>query len=443
VGDSLTPLDVVSFSAAYAWWLQQNSSTNKVVIGRDTRISGPIVQELIMTTLQLSGIDVLDAGLSTTPSIELAVTREQACGGIIVSASHNGMEWNALKFLNEKGEFISESAGASILDAAANLDLDFADIESLGHRSELSDVIEQHIDSILKLPDVKNNEVRNRGFRVAVDCINSTGSISIVPLLRKLGCEVVPLHDDMSGRFAHDPEPLESNLADLIKVVKDKDCDLGLAVDPDVDRLAFVSEDGSFFGEEYTIVALADYLLAERGGYTVSNLSSTQALRDVTEKHGGTYVASSVGEVNVVEKMKEVQAVFGGEGNGGVIYPALHYGRDALVGVALFLSHLCRSNQTPSQLRQTYPDYHISKKKIQLSNEMDPDQIIKMISDQYPQQEKIAIDGLKLIFDNEWVHLRKSNTEPIIRVYAESSDEARASRLANQFIQNIQTCLDQ
>ncbi len=439
IGDNLTPVDIVNFVSAYAEWLRANQTSRKVVVGRDGRISGPVVQTIVNSTLQSCGFDVLDAGLSTTPSIELAVGRESAAGGIMVSASHNGKEWNALKFLNHHGEFISKSAGAEILSLAASGRFNYCDVDALGKISNLPDTISAHIDDIFELPVVNVENIREKSFKIAVDCINSTGAISIVPLLERLKCNVLVINQTVNGEFAHDPEPLEHNLEDLRRLVVEESCDLGIAVDPDVDRLAIVSDDGSFFGEEYTIVAIADYLLANAPGKTVSNLSSTRALKDITEKHGGTYVASAVGEVNVVSKMKEVGAVFGGEGNGGVIYPPLHYGRDALVGIALILSHLSKTNLSSSALRSKYPNYHISKKKVTLHDGLDPDVVIQRMNQEYIDQEKVDLDGLKLIFGKEWVHLRKSNTEPIIRVYAESTNESRAESLADRFVNEVQS----
>ncbi len=438
IGDNFTPQDIVACTAAYGHWLLGRSVSRKVVIGRDARISGDLVSRLCCSTLQALGLDVVDLGLSTTPTVEMAVVAEQAAGGIILTASHNPVQWNALKFLNEKGEFISAQAGASILEIIAEGAYAYADVDSLGSYKVSDQSLDQHLEAILALPLVNADAIRDRGFKVVVDCVNSTGSISMLPLLERMGVQALAIHDDLSGRFAHNPEPLPAHLQDLSQSVVSHGGDLGIALDPDVDRLAFVNEDGSMFGEEYTIVAIADYVLRHRPGNTVSNLSSTQALKDVTEQHGGQYHASAVGEVNVVEKMKEVNAVFGGEGNGGVIYPPLHYGRDALVGTALFLSHLATLGSTMTELRRSYPPYEICKLKVPLDNGRPADEIIAEMQRRYASQDHIDIDGLKLIFPGEWVHLRKSNTEPIIRVYAESQTLQNATNLAQRFIQEIE-----
>ena len=439
-GDALTPLDVVKFTAAYGSWLKKESGKQKIklVIGRDARISGEMVKNLVVGTLQGLGIDVIDLGLSTTPTVEVAVPAEKADGGIILTASHNPKQWNALKLLNAKGEFISGADGEEVLRRAEEDDYEFVEVEELGSYTEQSDWVEKHIEQVLNLPLVDVEAIKEKGFKVAVDAVNSTGGIFIPALLKSLGVEeVVELYCDPTGHFPHNPEPLPENLTAISDAVKNQGCDVGIVVDPDVDRLAMVCEDGSMFGEEYTLVAVADYVVSQTPGNTVSNLSSTRALRDVTEKHGQSYEASAVGEVNVVEKMKAVNAVIGGEGNGGVIYPELHYGRDALVGVALFLTHLAKENKTATELKASYPPYHISKNKIQLRPEIDVDQLLVKVQEHYANEEVTTIDGVKIDFENEWVHLRKSNTEPIIRVYAESKDESSASQLAERMIEQV------
>ncbi len=436
-GSNLTPMDIVACCAGFGTWLKSTREKALVVIGRDARPSGPMVHELAVQTLLGLGIDVLDLGLSTTPTVEMAVIHEKAQGGIIVTASHNPVDWNALKFLNDRGEFISAQAGSDILDIIAAGQYHFASVENLGKRKTGQHALTKHIEAILSLDLVDRALIKNRRFKVAIDCINSTGSISMAPLLDALGCHYTLLNDDLTGWFSHNPEPLPENLTGLSTMVREGDYDLGIAVDPDVDRLVFISEDGSVFGEEYTIVALADYILPYEGGPTVSNLSSTQALKDVTIKHGFDYHAAAVGEVNVVAKMKEVGAVFGGEGNGGVIYPKLHYGRDALVGVALMLSYLARTGQTMSSVRRNLPGYVISKKKVTLPAEVDPDELITRLKEHHSGTVQNTEDGLKLIYNGEWVHMRKSNTEPIIRIYAESRNEQRANTLATQFQEEI------
>jgi phosphomannomutase len=396
-----------------------------------------MVHELAVQTLVGLGIDVIDLGLSTTPTVEMAVVFANAQGGIIITASHNPEEWNALKFLNNHGEFISAEDGRDILAIIDTQDYDFAPVDQLGVRTFDKTAIDRHIQAILALKLVDAESIRNRKLKIAVDCVNSTGSIAIAPLLDALGCEYQLINDDLSGRFNHNPEPLPEHLTALSAMVKQGKFDLGIAVDPDVDRLVFVCEDGSMFGEEYTIVTLADYILPYEGGATVSNLSSTQALKDVTIRHGYEYHGAAVGEVNVVAKMKTVKATFGGEGNGGVIYPKLHYGRDALVGVALMLSHLVKSEKSMSQLRFSLPEYSISKKKIALKKGLNPDEVLQKLILKYRNTEQNREDGLKLIFDGEWVHMRKSNTEPIIRIYAESATLAKADKLANRFLEEI------
>ncbi len=437
-GKNLTPIDIVACTSGYGSWLRQKTERPKVVLGRDARISGEIVSHLVVSTLLSQGIDVVNIGLSTTPTVELAVTWEKAAGGIILTASHNPRQWNALKFLNGQGEFISPETGEEILKLVAAMDFYYSEIDHLGTYREDHSYLEKHIAHCLQLPHVDANLIRKSGFKVAVDAINSTGSISITPLLKELGCEVITINDDLSGDFAHNPEPLPAHLTALASTVRAQNCDLGISVDPDVDRLAFVSEDGSMFGEEYTIVAIADHILSHQAGNTVSNLSSTRALLEVTEKYGGTYSASAVGEVNVVTKMKEVNAVFGGEGNGGVIYPASHYGRDALVGVVLFLTMLAKRKQTTSEIRRSLPDFSISKKKVQLTN-LDPEVVLAQMKERHQNTPQDTVDGLKLLLNREWVHMRKSNTEPIIRVYAESSTAEKAERLAMRFVEEIES----
>jgi len=436
-GDNLTPLDIVKFASAYGTWLIKNNGHKiKVVLGRDARISGAMVQDLVLASLQALGIDVIDLGLSTTPTVELAVTMEKAQGGIILTASHNPKQWNALKLLNEKGEFISAADGQYILDLADQEAFLYADVDDLGS-VESKDYLEKHIQAVLDLDLVNADLVKNAGFKVVIDAVNSTGGIYIPALLKALGVEVVELYCEPNGQFPHNPEPLPEHLGDLCAKVLDTKAHLGFVVDPDVDRLAIVSEDGSLFGEEYTLVAVADYILQNVKGNTVSNLSSTRALRDVTEKHGGTYYASAVGEVNVVDTMKEVSAVIGGEGNGGIIYPDSHFGRDALVGVALFLTSLAKFGGTCSALRKEFKNYYMSKQKIQLTPELDVDAILSEMAKKYSSEDVNTIDGVKINFTEEWVHLRKSNTEPIIRVYTESVSSEKANALAQRFITEI------
>ena len=439
VGDALTPIDAVKFAAAFGSWVVQKSGIKKVVIGRDARPSGDMISSLVSSTLQGLGIEVVDLGLSTTPTVEMAVPWEQAGGGIILTASHNPVQWNALKLLNAKGEFISAQDGKEVLEIAASDSFDFAEVKSLGKYRKHDTYIQKHIDAILELPLVDVEAIREAKFKVVIDCVNSTGGISLPPLLRALGvAHIEELFCEPTGQFPHNPEPLPEHLGQISSAMEKGNYDVGIAVDPDVDRLALLSEDGTPFGEEYTLVAVADYILGqENGGNTVSNLSSTRALRDVTEKHGGNYEASAVGEVNVVEKMKAVNATIGGEGNGGIIYPALHSGRDALVGIALFLTHLAKFGKPMSRLKATYPSYHISKNKIDLSPEIDVDLVLEGIKKQYSKQPLNTIDGVKIEFDKEWVHLRKSNTEPIIRIYSESASEATAEHLARKIMSDI------
>lgn len=437
VGANLTPLDIVKFASAYGMWLKNNTKGKvKVVVGRDARISGAIVQDLVQSSLLALGIDVIDLGLSTTPTVEVAVPLEAANGGIILTASHNPKQWNALKLLNHKGEFVSGQDGADILEIADNEAFNFVDVDHLGTASK-KDYLQIHIDAVLALSTVNVSLVKAANFKVVIDAVNSTGGIYIPALLRQMGVEVVELYCEPNGKFPHNPEPLPEHLHDLCSLVKESKADLGFVVDPDVDRLAIVAEDGTLFGEEYTLVAVADHVLKTKTGATVSNLSSTRALKDVSDKHGAAYHASAVGEVNVVAKMKEVNAPIGGEGNGGVIYPELHYGRDSLVGVALFLTHLAVSKLTCSALRSTYTNYYMSKQKIQLTPNVDVDKILNKMAAKYASEDVNKIDGVKINFANEWVHLRKSNTEPIIRVYTESTSATKANELAQRFINEI------
>ena len=441
--ENLTPLDAVRFAAAYGTWLlEQNQNKKiKVVIGRDARLSGRMLQELVQNTLIGLGVDVIVAGLSTTPTIEMAVVFEQAQGGIILTASHNPKEWNALKLLNAKGEFISASDGATLLAMVEKEAFQFAEVDALGKCHIRNDFIEQHIQAILTLPLVNVAAIQSAGFKVVVDAVNSTGGISIPPLLKAMGVEMVPLYCEPSGHFPHNPEPLKEHLGDLCRTVSTEKADFGIVVDPDVDRLAFVDEKGQMFGEEYTLVACADYVLSKTVGNTVSNLSSTRALREVTETHGGKYTAAAVGEVNVVAAMKAEKAVIGGEGNGGIIYPELHYGRDALVGIALFLSHLADRKQSVSDLRASYPSFFMSKNKVTLEEGMDVDGILEKIKDAYIDQNPSTIDGVKIDFEDQWVHLRKSNTEPIIRIYSEATSQAAADALAETVLKQIRALI--
>lgn len=438
----LTPLDTVKFASAYGMWVLNNNKEAKqctVVIGRDARISGQMVSSIVSGTLIGIGIHVIDLGLSTTPTVEMAVTELNAQGGIILTASHNPKQWNALKLLNEKGEFISEKAGQEILKLAESSDFNYAEVNSLGKYSHNEHFLNTHIQKILDLPYVDVKAIEAANFSIVVDAINSSGSIAVPALLEKLGVKkFTVIHGEPTGDFAHNPEPLPEHLTDLSHAVKRQNAHLGISVDPDVDRLAFVCEDGEMFGEEYTLVAVADYVLkSNKTGNTVSNLSSTRALRDVTEAAGGTYSASAVGEVNVVTKMKETNAVIGGEGNGGIILPELHNGRDALVGIAIFLTHLAKFGKSVSMLRASYPNYFISKNKIELTPQIDVDKVLNDIKEKYKDKPVNTIDGVKIEFDKEWVHLRKSNTEPIIRIYSESRTEATADSLAKKIISDI------
>lgn len=436
-GDNLTPVDIVKFAAAYGIWLKKDQSSAKVVIGRDARVSGEMVSSLVAATLQSVGIDVIDLGLSTTPTVEIAVPLEKAGGGIILTASHNPGQWNALKLLNAKGEFISERDGQEILVLAESNEIEFSQVGKLGKYERKDGYLQKHIEMVLALPMVDVQAVRARGFRVVVDAVNSTGGIAVPMLLKSMGVMVKEVHCEPTGHFAHNPEPLPEHLTDICREIQKGKYDLGIVVDPDVDRLALICEDGSPFGEEYTLVAVADYVLSAKPGNTVSNLSSTRALRDVTEKAGGEYFASAVGEVNVVNMMKEKNAVIGGEGNGGVILPDLHYGRDALVGIALFLTHLAKSNLTTLRLRSRYPSYYISKNKIELTRDIDVDKVLDAVKKKYKKQPINTVDGVRIEFETEWVHLRKSNTEPIIRIYAESDMEVKADNLAKKIISDI------
>ncbi len=425
-GDNLTPIDAVKFAAAYSSWLinrNKNTENLTVVLGRDARISGKMISSLVANTLAGMGINVIDLGLSTTPTVEVAVPIKNAHGGIILTASHNPKQWNALKLLNEKGEFLDGRAGKEILTIAEEDSYTFAEVNDLGTYTKEKGFINKHIKEVLALDLVNTKAIKNAGFKVVVDAVNSTGGIAIPALLEALGVETIKLYCEPNGHFPHNPEPLAEHLTDIADRVVKENAHLGIVVDPDVDRLALVCEDGSMFGEEYTLVACADYVLRKTKGNTVSNLSSSRALRDITEKHGGSYLASAVGEVNVVELMKKTNAVIGGEGNGGIIYPAAHYGRDALVGVALFLSLLAEKNISCKMLRNGYPQYFMSKNKIELTPELDVDEILATMAKKYENEEVNTIDGVKIDFDCEWVHLRKSNTEPIIRIYTESTSQ--------------------
>ena len=439
VGENLTPIDVVKFTTAYVRLIAERNPGKKlvIVIGRDARISGEMVSNLVEGTLLACGADVINVGLCTTPGTEMAVITKKADGGIIITASHNPRQWNALKLLNASGEFLSDAEGKRVLAMAEQNDYDYPSIDGIGHVLAREDFNDEHIRLVLGLRLVDVEAVRKRHFKVVVDAVNSVGGIVMPKLLRALGCEVVELNCEPTGEFAHNPEPLPEHLTEISQVIVREKADLGVVVDPDVDRLAFVSEDGSMFVEEYTLVAVADYILSTQCGNTVSNLSSSRALRDVTERHGGKYYASAVGEVNVTTKMKEVGAIIGGEGNGGVIYPELHYGRDALVGTALFLTYLAKRGLTMTQLRATYPAYFASKNKIQLTPAIDVDKVLREIKERYSNEQVNDTDGVKIDFPENWVHLRKSNTEPIIRVYTEAKSMAEAEALAQRFIAEI------
>ena len=439
VGDNLTPLDAVKFAAAYGTWLKNANSKEKlkVVIGRDARISGPMIHQLVMNTLVGLGIDVIDLGLSTTPTVEIAVPLENADGGIILTASHNPKQWNALKLLNEKGEFLNGEEGAKILDIADAEAFDFSNVDDLGEVTVNDAYMDIHIDEVLNLPLVDADFVAKRKFKVVVDGVNSSGGIVIPNLLEQMGVEVVKLYCEPNGHFPHNPEPLKEHLGDICALVLKEKADFGIVVDPDVDRLAFISNDGEIFGEEYTLVAIADYVLSKTPGNTVSNMSSSRALRDITNKHNGSYQASAVGEVNVVELMKTSNAIIGGEGNGGIIYPELHYGRDSLVGVALFLTYLAGLEMTVAELKASLPQYFMSKNKIELTPEIDVDAILVAMTDKYKNEDISTTDGVKIDFESTWVHLRKSNTEPIIRIYTEAPTQSEADALAVRIIEEI------
>jgi phosphomannomutase len=443
-GEGLSPLDIVKFTSAFATFIMKNSTGKKTrfVIGRDGRVSGEMVNRLVSGTLMGMGADVTDGGLSTTPTIEMAVIEQKSDGGIIITASHNPEQWNALKLLNSKGEFISASDGEEVLAIAEKGNFTFAPINKLGKLTKNDTFIKKHIEKILKLELVDVKAIKKANFRVAIDCVNSTGGLALPSLLEALGVSKIDeLYCEPTGRFPHNPEPLPENLGEISEMVKKNKADVGFVVDPDVDRLAIVTENGDMFGEEYTLVAVADYILKHKKGNTVSNLSSTRALQDITEKTGGHYFASAVGEVNVVEKMKEVNAIIGGEGNGGIIYPELHYGRDALVGIALFLTHLAKTGLRCSKLRSSYPAYYISKNKIELSEGIIVDNILEKIKDKYKKNPVNIVDGVRIEFEKQWVHLRKSNTEPIIRIYAESDSEAKSEHLAKKMIEDISEIL--
>lgn len=435
-GDNLTPVDIVSFTSGFGTLVKSKFGQATVMVGRDGRSSGEMVQSLVQATLISLGIHVLDAGFTTTPSLEVAIPLYHAQAGIMITASHNPMEWNALKFMNENGEFIDHIEGQKVLDLAKK-DSDYAAYDQVGSISKINDTIQKHITEILKLDLVKSENVKSKKFKVVVDAINSTGALAIPPLLEALGAECILLNEEINGRFNHNPEPLPENLVQIQEAVLTHKADLGVVVDPDVDRLAFISEDGSYFGEEYTLVAVADYILKNTNGNTVSNLSSTLALRDITQTYGGQYHGAAVGEVNVVLKMKEVNAIIGGEGNGGIIYPALHYGRDAMVGIALFLSHLAHENIIVSDLKKRYPAYEMSKNKIEIPHRDHIDKIINQIQGMYAEFDINTIDGVKITMKDEWLHLRKSNTEPIIRIYSESTTKEKADRLAIELIEKI------
>lgn len=439
VSDNLTPIDAVKFASAYGTFLKNSLQKDNltVVIGRDARISGPMIHQLVMQTLVGLGINVIDLGLSTTPTVEVAVPLEKADGGIILTASHNPKQWNALKLLNNKGEFLSGAEGALILEIAESDDFHFAEVDNLGKITEINDYMDRHIDEVLNLKLVDVDAVKQRKFKVVVDGVNSSGGIVIPALLEKMGVEVVKLYCEPNGHFPHNPEPLKEHLTDICELVVKEQADFGIVVDPDVDRLAFISNDGEMFGEEYTLVAVADYVLSKTPGNTVSNMSSSRALKDVTERHGGMYEASAVGEVNVVELMKKNNAIIGGEGNGGIIYPEIHYGRDALVGVALFLTHLAHQELDVASLRATYPAYFMSKNKIELTPEINVDAILDAMQKRYANEKITTIDGVKIDLADSWVHLRKSNTEPIIRIYTEAPTQQQADELAQKIMNEM------
>jgi phosphomannomutase len=442
--NSLSPVDTVKFTAAYAAWLKQQNNKNSlsVVVGRDGRMSGAYIQQLVTSTLVASGVNVINLDLSTTPTVEMAVLFNNADGGIIITASHNGAEWNALKLLNVNGEFLSAADGEQLLAIAEKESFSFVAVDKLGTVTNDTSALEKHIEAIVNLPLVDIAAIKKKKFKIVVDCINSTGALAVPALLKALGVkDIVLLNEEINGKFAHNPEPLPQHLTGISNQVKKQEANLGIAVDPDVDRLCFICEDGSLFGEEYTLVAVADYVLQKTKGNTVSNLSSTRALKDVTLKHGGEYFPSAVGEVNVVTKMKAVNAVIGGEGNGGIILPQLHYGRDALVGIAIFLTYLSQNGKSALQLRKTYPDYFISKNKIELGSGIDVNKVFTHLQRKYKNHPLNTDDGLKIEFDNDWVHLRTSNTEPIIRIYAESNFETTADNIARRLMADIKECI--
>ena len=449
VNDNLTPLDVVKFASAFGTWLQNNKNKKDLtlIIGRDARISGQMVSSLVTATLQGLGINVVDLGLSTTPTVEIIVPELNADGGIILTASHNPKQWNALKLLNDKGEFISGENGAEVLALAESEDFNYAEVDNLGSYETRDDAFDIHIKQILNLPMVDAEAIKAKKFKVVLDAVNSTGGIAIPQLLETLGVEVEKLYCDPTGHFPHNPEPLKEHLGDICDLVKNVNADLGIVVDPDVDRLALIDEKGEMFGEEYTLVAVADYLLKNKNGVAISNLSSSRALRDVAKEHNSEYFASAVGEVNVVTLMKEKNAVIGGEGNGGIIYPDLHYGRDSLVGIALFLTHLAKENKTVSELRAGYPAYFMGKKKIELTPEIDVDALLTKMEKEYRTsttlsvQDVSTVDGVKIDFENNWVHLRKSNTEPIIRIYTEAKSQEEADQLGDDMIAKINSLI--
>ncbi|HAR21879.1 phosphoglucosamine mutase [Schleiferiaceae bacterium] len=436
-GTNLTPLDAVKFAAGYGAWLKEQHKHCKVVIGRDARPSGQMIENLVISTLQGLGIDVINAGLSTTPTVEMLVPRFNASGGIILTASHNPKEWNALKLLNEKGEFVSGEDGAAILRLAEDADLAFAEVDDLGQITPCDDGMEWHIEQVLSLPSIDARAVRSKGFHVAIDAVHSSGSVAIPLLLDAMGVTYENLYPEPTGQFPHNPEPLEKHLGAIIETVKSGSFTMGIVVDPDVDRLAFIDEKGAMFGEEYTLVLVADYLLSLQTGAVVSNMSSSKALRDLAEAKGGSYTASAVGEVNVVNEMKRTKAVLGGEGNGGIILPELHYGRDALVGIALALTHLAKSGKTMSELRAGYPEYYMAKQKIELVPGLDVDGILAEIAARYSNEEVSTIDGVKITWSDRWVHLRKSNTEPIVRIYTEAPSTTEATELGQNFMDLI------
>ena len=438
-GENLTPVDIVKFATAYASLVKANKVNEraKVVIGRDARLSGPMVQSIFQNTLLGSGIDVIDLGLSTTPTVEFATVNEGADGGVIITASHNPGEWNALKLLDKNGEFLNATVGEQLLKLSESTDVSFVSIEELGNITVVNDYIDRHIEKILSLPLIDAERIKSQGFHVVIDAVNSTGGIAIPKLLDRLGVSYKAMYCEPTGNFPHNPEPLEKHLGDLMRSVQEEKAHFGITVDPDVDRLALVDENGKMFGEEYTLVACADYVLSKTPGNTVSNLSSTRALKEVTLRYHQEYEAAAVGEVNVVQKMKSTHAIIGGEGNGGIIYPENHYGRDALVGIALFLMLLTERQQTVSSLRASYPVYFMAKEKIELSISINPDQILKKLGEKYADEQCTTIDGLKIDFEESWVHMRKSNTEPIIRIYTEAKTEALAQDLAQKFIEEI------